>query len=378
MKYMGSKRAMLSNGLGDAIDHAVETANTVYDLFTGSGVVACHIAERYEKRVVASDLQLFATVLAGSIIQRTGPISKPNWQDQWVTRAHKRLKSYGSWEQVEKHQAELDQNRPDSFANLGIELAMEATDFPLTGAYGGYYFSPWQSMWLDALRGTLPRDQAVKMVALASLIRAASRCAASPGHTAQPFKANATAGPFLIEAWKRPLPQLVLSEAGTLSKRHAKIAGEAICSDAMIVSQQISEGDLVFLDPPYSGVHYSRFYHVLESVAQGKLGPVSGTGRYPPSEDRPWSEFSVITKSRQAFDSLLRSLADKGASAIITFPAGNASNGLSGEQVKELASSHFSIQEEKVSSRFSTLGGDSKHRAARQDAQELILTLGPR
>jgi hypothetical protein len=36
------------------------------------------------------------------------------------------------------------------------------------------------------------------------------------------------------------------------------------------------------------------------------------------------------------------------------------------------------IAEEAVTSRFSTLGGDMRHRNARMDAKELILTLIPR
>ena len=138
--------------------------------------------------------------------------------------------------------------------------------------------------------------------------------------------------------------------------------------------------DLVFLDPPYSGVHYSRFYHVLEGVARGEVGEVTGQGRYPEQSARPISDFSKLSTSRKAFNELLEILARKKANVIVTFPAGKASNGLSGDDVKALAADHFRLEEVKVSSRFSTLGGDSKHRAARQQADEMILTLssGPK
>jgi adenine-specific DNA-methyltransferase len=139
----------------------------------------------------------------------------------------------------------------------------------------------------------------------------------------------------------------------------------------------VTEGDLVFLDPPYSGVHYSRFYHVLETIAVGKVGDVSGIGRYPPSSERPRSDYSLRTKSKSVFDSLLQNLSDRGASVIVTFPAGAASNGMSGEDVVGISERHFSIREKKVSSRFSTLGGNRTHREARQVAQELILILSP-
>lgn len=374
MKYMGSKRAMLGNGLGDALSRAVSDSDRVFDLFTGSGAVAWHVAQRFNKEVIAGDLQLYSTVLARAVIERTEAITSLKWADNWFGRARDMLASHNWWNALQAHQAKLDL--------LGAAKASQEAQhfelgeqFPISGAYGGYYFSPWQSAWIDALRKTLPSDRGHRAVALASLIQAASHCAASPGHTAQPFKANETAGPYLLEAWRRDLPAVVTERIKDISPRRAMKKGQAHCMDAAELAKSAKQGDLAFLDPPYSGVHYSRFYHVLESVAQGVVGPVEGVGRYPSQDQRPSSDFSMSSRSRAAFDKLLAILAERQASVIITFPAGRASNGLAGDDVKALAASHFSIEEEKVSSRFSTLGGNMKHRAARKDAFELILKL---
>lgn len=365
---------MLGNGLGEALARSVLRANRVLDLFTGSAAVAWHVAEKHGKEVIASDLQEYSTVLAASVIERTEAIADFAWADVWFRSARARITGHRDWGALKAHQARL---RDADMA----EVAEEARTFdlgdryPIARAYGGHYFSPWQSAWLDALRVSLPTDAAYRNVGLAALIQAASRCAASPGHTAQPFKPNETAGPFLIEAWQRDLPALVMSRLKEIAPRAAKIRGHAYCADALSIADQARPGDLAFVDPPYSGVHYSRFYHVLETVARGRVGEVAGIGRYPPTVERPSSSFSMKTTAQKAFDELLALLAQRGASVIITFPASKASNGLSGDDVKELAAEHFRIEEEKVSSRFSTLGGDTKHRAARQDADELILTL---
>ena len=374
VKYMGSKRAMLSNGLGDALSRSLQSANRVFDLFTGSGAVAWHIAERYGKEVIACDLQQYSAILAASVIERTHSISNFAWADLWFRNAQARIIDHPEWTALQAHQARL---RGSDLACIAEEArTFDLGDsYPISRAYGGYYFSPWQSLWLDALRGSLPTEPLFRNVGLAALIQAASLCAASPGHTAQPFKPNETAGPFLIEAWQRDLPTIVTARIKEISTRCAKTFGKAYCADALEIADQAKTGDLAFLDPPYSGVHYSRFYHVLETVARGNVGEVAGIGRYPPFEERPSSLFSMKTTSQKAFDELLALLAQRGASVIITFPASKASNGLSGDDVKELAAAHFRIEEERVTSRFSTLGGDMKHRAARQDADELILTL---
>ena len=57
MKYMGSKRSMLLDGLGDLLaNNALKTTRFV-DLFAGSGAVSIHVATKYEIPVIASDLQ---------------------------------------------------------------------------------------------------------------------------------------------------------------------------------------------------------------------------------------------------------------------------------------------------------------------------------
>lgn len=376
MKYMGSKRAMLGNGLGEVLGRSLGDAKRVLDLFTGSAAVAWYVAERHGKEVLASDLQEYSAVLAASVIERTDPIIERDWANVWVQRALTSLSAHSHWKEICELQDSLGKISVSDAASCARSLDL-GKSYPLSKAYGGYYFSPWQSAWIDALRVNLPEVDDLRKVALAALIQAASSCAASPGHTAQPFKPNETAGRFLIEAWQRDLPTILRTRIEDISPRKAKQKGQAYRKNASELAEQARPGDLVFLDPPYSGVHYSRFYHVLESVARGEVGEVSGAGRYPEKSERPSSDFSMLTTSKRAFDELLSILAYNKANVIITFPAGNASNGLSGDDVKALAAEHFKIEESKMSSRFSTMGGDLKHRAARQQADELILTMSP-
>jgi adenine-specific DNA methylase len=142
-------------------------------------------------------------------------------------------------------------------------------------------------------------------------------------------------------------------------------------------------GDLAFVDPPYSGVHYSRFYHVLEAIAVGKCENVTGAGRYPAPEFRPKSDFSLRTKSVAALSSLFQKISERQAHAIVTFPDHECSNGLSGDSVVEIARRYFHIHVKSVASSMSSLGGNSgesgagKERAARRQARELILRLKP-
>jgi len=382
MKFMGSKRGMLQNGLGQLLDNKVVKAKRFIDLFTGSGAVASFVSQRLAVPVVAFDLQLFCVTLAQSVIERVAPLdSTPIWS-AWNLRAEKVLKDSRRLRSATRplpHSSKFTQ----SFVSDMREACASVKNFPITRAYSGYYFSQAQGLWLDGLRRTLPVNEEERTVALAALIQAASGCAASPGHTAQPLQPTRSAKKFIYEAWSRDIVLKTKINFESLCKQHALCKGRGVVRDANNAIEEINENDLVFIDPPYTAVHYSRFYHVLETIAHGECNDVSGAGRYPPWDERPWSRYSVPSKSRTAISELLEKIAEKGATAIVTFPDKLCSNGISSYLLRKLGREYFErVGERVVRGKFSTLGGTSDcsrnkeaRRAARQHANELMLLL---
>ena len=366
---------MLRNGLGHILDNASAGASRFVDLFAGSGVVAAHVAKKRAIPVIAYDLQKFSVVLTQAIVGRNKKLDVSKIWKNWKKRSARitNLIEPPNEDRVTKSFVEKCRNWSGCRKSL-----------PITKAYGGHYFSPTQAVWIDALRKTLPVKEPGRTVALAALIQAASESAAAPGHTAQPFQPTRSATKFLKEAWSQDICQRVSRALNEIAEIHALAVGRARVGDANKAVRGIRKGDLVFIDPPYSGVHYSRFYHVLETIARGNCGPVSGVGRYPNASERPRSRYSVKTESVSAFEKLLRSVSKKGVSAIVTFPAHVCSNGLSGDEAKRIAKQYFSVRAKTVHSKFSTLGGNKKAvgkgngRAARQQAEELILILKPK
>jgi hypothetical protein len=378
MKYMGSKRAMLTNGLGESLDTEIRRAKRFVDLFLGTAEVATYVARRHSVPVFGADLQAYSVVLAEAVISRCNPLAWSTVWDAWFVRAS--LIAKASSPPLTKLKGRLTRREVQDIRHW----CEEQSDLPITRAYGGHYFSAEQSVWIDAFRATLPNEPASRSVALAALIQSASQCVASPGHTAQPFQPTRTAAPFLKGAWLRDVGSRVQTCGKTIASQFARIGGAARIADANELAGSLTAGDLVFLDPPYSGVQYSRFYHVLESVARGTCGEVSGVGRYPNLEHRPKSKFSLVTQSEEAMDQLLFLVSVTGASAILTFPDHQCSNGLSGDTVREIARAHFRVRESVIQSRFSTLGGRGSgekkvaKRMARHEASELMLLLRPR
>mgnify|MGYP001985837192 FL=1 len=221
-----------------------------------------------------------------------------------------------------------------SFVSSARELCQEPSAVgPIWNAYGGHYFSPTQAISIDYMLKYLPSEEPARTICIAASIICASQCAAAPGHTAQPFQPTIGASPFSMEAWRKSPIDIARRVLPDLCLRHAKVVGEAKVQDATAAAATLNSSDLVIVDPPYSGVQYSRFYHVLETVAEGNVDSVSGVGRYPLLKNRPQSSFSNKGQSSKAPFTLLETLAETGATVIFTFPVGESSNGLSGNKI---------------------------------------------
>jgi adenine-specific DNA-methyltransferase len=378
VKYMGSKLSMLQNGLGPLIRSRARSVERVVDLFSGSGAVSWFVAENTRTPVLANDLQEFASVLARAVIGRTGPLDPASVGAAWFVAANAQIWNTLIW--YEAKALERSAGPTKQLVAACRKLCESKPDVgTIWGAYGGHYFSPSQALAIDALRNTLPISEPARSVCLASVIIAASKCAAAPGHTAQPLSADAPSGQKSIrDAWKHDPVLVTLRVLHELCARFSKVAGQTLTEDAVHLAKNLGPGDLAIVDPPYSDVQYSRFYHVLETIAKGSCGDVEGRGRYPAVQLRPQSKFSRRSESEQAMRDLLGSLSEAGASVIVTFPREECSNGLSGEAIEAMALENFRVCSQLVTGRFSTLGGDNTSRKARVNSEELILSLRPK
>ncbi|MCP6726514.1 MAG: DNA adenine methylase [Patescibacteria group bacterium] len=382
MKYMGSKRYMLNNGLGMLIKKRIIDYNRFVDLFCGAGYVSYFVAENFSLPVLASDLQVYATTLTGAVIERTSVVNTDKLESVWINIAEGALKKSELYKR-----AKLVESRNVNKIEILVKKSRllcgstKSNIGPIWKAYGGHYFSPTQALAIDYLIKNIPSKSKVeRTLCLAALVDAASKCVASPGHTAQPFQPTHGAKKFLYQSWQLDLFQETKEALKKLSQLKAQRRGRVVTCAAEDLIGQLSSRDLIFIDPPYSGVQYSRFYHVLETIARKQCGLVEGVGRYPSLVERPQSAYSNKSTSGEVLKNLMEKIARKKASVIFTFPNKECSNGLSGKTIKEIVKTWFHIEEECIHGYFSTLGGNNKkdNRPYRQKSEELLLFLKPR
>lgn len=377
MKYMGSKSALLRGELGEILVASSTDASRFVDLFSGSGSVSHYVAENIDIPVLSVDLQHYSKVLAESITGRDRPQTDGPILNKWTAGVSRGLLDDPIYETLREPIAHLGKAtvlraRRNSESTVGVGF--------VTQHYGGHYFSPQQAYTLDRLYEGLPNVEPDRTLGLAALLHAASICAAAPGHTAQPFQPTPKLLPYIKSAWSRDVVRECQRQVTMLAARHARMKGEGRVGDALEVVSSLGEDDLVFCDPPYSAVQYSRFYHVLEGIAQGGWNAVAGAGRSPARALRKSSDFSMKSQASGAMSELLRALRGRSCRVLVTFPDADASNGLSSSDIVALAGDSWHIREHYVDSTHSTLGGSSGEggRGGRRALKEAVLLFEPR
>lgn len=181
LKFMGSKRTMLKNGLGKLISEVAPKHERIVDLFCGSASVSWYAATQCDHPVVSVDLQAFASTLAGSVIRRTKELSADALIEGWVADAVSVAKSSTLWREAKRiDSAGWNTATWSRRSREFCETIANDTGSLLCRSYGGHYFSPTPALLLDALLGTVRRT-VTRDVCLSAVIIAASQCAASPG-----------------------------------------------------------------------------------------------------------------------------------------------------------------------------------------------------
>src|ERR1700752_5027217 len=102
MKYMGSKRMMLQNGLGEILRAETESARCFADLFVGSGAVSWYIAQNSSCLVLAADLQLFAVSLAEGVITREKTVDAESVWNEWFRKAQEKIRRSRLFQEAEE------------------------------------------------------------------------------------------------------------------------------------------------------------------------------------------------------------------------------------------------------------------------------------
>ena len=94
---------------------------------------------------------------------------------------------------------------------------------------------------------------------------------------------------------------------------------KAFCLDFHKVLEDLSPSEVttVYIDPPYTNAHYSRFYHIPETLVLYDYPEIEFFGRY--RSDRYQSGFCIKSEAFSEFEDMISLCKSKGMNAVISY-----------------------------------------------------------
>lgn len=395
--YLGCKTEF-AQAIAYAIDEVDPSRGRLGDLFAGTGAVAAALSTTRE--VLTTDIQEYSRVLCSAVLN---PYKASSREIHAFVERAKRSDIYHqlNWcfEPLiiyeEECVSDAESGKPANLVSLleaqpiaasnGASLECGAFDnarsevadrlkrralwgtrpSTVSTMFGGIYFSYLQAICLDALLveselAAMPSD-----FVLAAVLSTASSLVNTVGKQfAQPIRPRNKAGvvkPNLVKVVKRDRTldafavfTLWLHKYAALQKRSKSPI--ALREDYLgAIETHSSELSVLYADPPYTRDHYSRFYHVLETMclrdaptfATVKKGGLTQVSRGVYRQDRHQSPFCIRSQAPGAFDALFKAARAQDLPMVLSYSPHESGDGthprvVSTAQIEEIANSHYS------------------------------------
>lgn len=434
--YLGSKLRFLPE-IVRAVQGVRSTEHPVCDLFAGSGTTAFGFAQ--VGPVTAVDIQEYSTVICNALLKSAGSSSiEPSvflkrcaaspllqvlleclaplikYEHQVIRQAMEGqpqplcdFLDHGSiYQAMNEREAagapSLQKAINDSISNLEKCNLSNAKSTLATRYFGGVYFSFDQSVHLDAiLEEVFQLAGAERASFLAPALSTASDVVNTVGKQfAQPIRPKSKKGtskPRLAEMIARDRFRDVLATYADWVRRYAGLPvpvyrHEVIKADYADFLRNANEPySVIYADPPYTRDHYSRYYHVLEtlclrdnpSVSSSCLGPRPSRGIY--RDNRHQSPFCIKSKATDAFATLLGRVAELKIPLVLSYsPYSTAARGrprlLTFPELKTICLRYFRNVQTRPAGNFqhSKLNRTEVNAQVRCDAEYLFICTGKR
>lgn len=284
INYQGSKL-----GIIDFIISGIREINsndgTVLDLFSGSGVVTSNLLDEYG--VVSNDAEIYASTIC-RVFSITQKMTSKQYQYFFkLCRTHKinLIQKENLQIEIERERIALDSKSIDDLYNIysnhktiwnspseiqSKSLKLKNSYNLFTRYYAGNYFGIEQAIEIDSIVYSIHNSSySDKDLLFSCLFYAMKECVFSrDGHMAQPLnllknanKAFNTRVKSINTYFKQKLNQCIL-ELDSLPKNDHKVYNDE-CMNILNNKDIMGNIDIIYADPPYTDMQYSRYYHLL-------------------------------------------------------------------------------------------------------------------
>jgi adenine-specific DNA-methyltransferase len=364
IRYLGNKRKIVPF-IEAELGFLVNPGGTFIDLFAGSSAVGYQLLPNY--RIISNDIETFSYCLSKALIEdcsfsvtseEVENVLIRDYQDNLTSLSKSFLSLLNQETQFMasvhdfRHYADFCRKTPyvSNWKNNGIPteirevfltISNNKSNFPyslFSTYFMNTYFGVKQCIQLDSIRYAIdcafgpyssPKNEIFFYKLLAALVYTASFCVSSPGHYAQAsFPNNQKISNRILKERKKDIWELFLGFIDELfrSPRHNNYSNKAYQTNALSLAQNINSirektNDMVvYLDPPYTSDHYSRYYHLLNTLILYDFPDCIGKGRY--RQERYISPYSLKSVAKSEMEMLLKVLLGERVKVILSYRVG--------------------------------------------------------
>ena len=343
LKYMGGKRDILTD-IGRAVNEMDEEGGITdfCDLFSGTTIVSYAFSDHYN--VVSNDIQCYSAIFANTYASDFSQIVNPGEVAECILRDCAQIVEDNKVHYPNldfPYQWEMDFQTMKSYEELQMNLRTKEFDAGFSffkQNYSGTYWSYEQCLWIDAIRAVAERYRGASLFypIMSALIFSMSYASQSTGHFAQYRTLTSKNYKSVLLYRMKEIPVLFqrkLIELITVLNRPRDHSFRVSTLDYSDCIATLSPNTIVYADPPYSAVHYSRFYHVLETLVRYDHPRLEYKARY--RDDRYQSPFDQARCVEDAFRRLFVAVRNQRCHLLLSY-SDNAM--LSEERITEIAS----------------------------------------
>lgn len=364
--YLGSKLRIL-DAITTAVDDVDASRLGIIDLFAGTGIVAHHLSST--RPVLANDAQEYSKILSTALLCEHTTIAENIADDIARSEAHEELHhlfqplisseasaiadiAHSEYEHIadfldvgslfalmaERNNKSLGRHAESFKETLNrLKKRNRALSCTIALYYGGVYFSFAQAVYLDACLNRLTRISKPARIRLhAAILSTASSIVNTIGKQfAQPITPRHRNGSIKEGILRKVMSDRTIDARTVLQSWVTKYNAvstplyqhKVLKGDFRDAFKHASRYSTVYADPPYTRYHYSRYYHVLETIAlldTPNVTPSNLPDKYPMSKgvyraDRFQSAFSIQSKAMNEFEDLFRLCSAHGLNMILSY-----------------------------------------------------------
>lgn len=332
IKYMGSKASILEF-IGQGLAEVQAAGRPIIDLFAG----ACSISGGFGhiSPILSNDIQTYSAVIASTYLRRAEKIGQFDIVELAQPIVKRALASLPSGLAYPSSTASLEEfNKVERRNRKLINKDFNTSHHLFTRVYSGTWWSAEQCVWIDAIREVLDTLKSENKIAksdfdfgLTCLLSAMAYTSQGTGHYAQYRDANTNKGmldilkyrhasvPIIFRRKFKPLLDWNLSNV--VNNLNITLATDYVeCLRSV-------RNSVVYADPPYAFVHYSRFYHAMETLVKydyPQIQHIDGKivkGRY--RVERHQSPFCIKTKVKGAFADLFDGVKHSNSDLVLSY-----------------------------------------------------------